>query len=187
MFTEQDYEKADTMLGTNDVKKLKAVSMVESSGQNFWNIKGEQRPPIRLEAHWFGNLTKYKYNDTHPHISSKKWNPGLASSTWEGAWDQFEEAYALNPDAAIQACSWGPFQVMGFHWQKLGYDSPQAFKAAAYNTAGQMDMFVRFILNTPAAHDALLRGDWEAFENAYNGGGYNGAYATKIRAAYENL
>jgi len=33
----------------------------------------------------------------------------------------------LDPDAAIQASSWGAFQIMGFHYAALGFSSPQAF------------------------------------------------------------
>jgi len=179
-----DYQAAADKLGAS-VAALKAVAEVESSGQTFWTIGTEQKPPIRLEAHWFGKLTGYKHNDTHPDISSKKWNPRLAADTRSGAWQQYTRAAALDEAAAIQACSWGAFQIMGFHWQKLGYASPQEFRDSMDTEEGQLDAFARFILATPPAHDALQRRDWHAFENAYNGGGFNGAYASKMAAAYE--
>ena len=68
---------------------------------------------------------------------------------------------------------------------RLGYASPQAFRDSMNTEAGQLDAFARFIKATPAAHDALQRMDWQAFENAYNGGGFGWAYAAKMRDAYE--
>lgn len=183
-FTEADYESAATRLGV-EVAAIKAVAEVEASGATFWNIDGKSLPPVRIEAHWFGKLTGYRFNESHPHISSRKWNVALAATTWRGAWKQFEEAAALDYEAAIQACSWGAFQVMGFHWKALDYDGPSAFRDAMDTAGGQLDAFARFIYATPAAHDALQRQDWHAFENAYNGGGFNGAYARKMAAAYE--
>lgn len=181
--TEEDYQAAADRLGV-DVAAVKAVAEVEASGATFWQIDGKSLPPIRLEAHWFGKLTGYAYNESHPHISSKKWNVALAAATWAGAWAQYRQAATLNESAAIQACSWGFAQIMGFHWKALGYDSPQAFRDSMNTEGGQLEAFARFIYATPAAHDALQRKDWHAFENAYNGGGFNGAYARKMADAY---
>ncbi len=183
-FSNEAYNSAADKLGV-EVAAIKAVAQVESSGVTHWKIAELPLPPARLEAHWFGKLTGYAYNDTHPQISARKWTPSLAASTHQGAWEQFWEASSLDFDAAVQATSWGAFQVMGFHWKALGYASPKDLMGAADTADGQLDMFVRFILATPAAHDALQRKDWQSFENAYNGGGYGGKYAAKMAAAYE--
>lgn len=183
-FTDEALQAAADRLECS-LPAIKAVSEVESSGTPFWTINGEQHPPVRLEAHWFGKLTGYKYNASHPNISSTAWNPALAANTHEGAYQQLAEARALDEQAALQSCSWGAFQIMGFHWKALGYPNVQAMVAAMDTEAGQLDAFARFIHATPPAHDALQRLDWQAFENAYNGGGYNGAYAAKMVAAYE--
>lgn len=181
--TEEDYQAAADRLGVA-VAAVKAVAEVEASGATFWQINGETLPPIRLEAHWFGKLSGYRFNDSHPHISSRGWNKALAAGTHAGAWAQYREAAELNESAAIQACSWGAFQVMGFNWKGLGYDSPQALRDSMSTEGGQLESFARYIYATPAAHDALQRLDWHAFEIAYNGGGFNGAYARKMADAY---
>lgn len=186
MIAEADYQTAADALGV-PVARVKAVAEVEASGADFWTIDGQPKPPIRHEAHWFGKLTGYRFNDSHPRISSRKWNPTLAAGTRAGAWAQHEEAAALDKDAAIQSASWGPFQIMGFHWKKLGFPSPQAFRDAMFTAPGQLDCFVHFIKASPPIEDAMQRGDWEAFENHYNGGGFGGAYARKIEAALERL
>ncbi|OOV89142.1 hypothetical protein MF4836_34345 [Pseudomonas sp. MF4836] len=32
-------------------------------------------------------------------------------------------AYRLDEEAALQACSWGKFQIMGFNYRAAGFDS----------------------------------------------------------------
>lgn len=183
-FTERALQAAADKLGC-DLPAIKAVAEVESSGTTFWTVGGKQVPPIRLEAHWFGKLTHYVYNASHPHISSTAWNPALAATTHDGAYAQLAEAEALNKDAAEQSCSWGAFQIMGFHWQALGYPSVQAMVDDMQTEDGQLAAFVRFIEVSHNLRDALRYHDWEHFEVGYNGGGQNGAYATKLAAAYE--
>ena len=67
------------------------MRLVESSGRGFQN----GRPVIRLEAHWFGKLTGYQFNESHPHISCRAWTPSLAARNQGEAWAQFEEAASL--------------------------------------------------------------------------------------------
>lgn len=178
-----DYASAANELQV-DIKAIEAVAKVESSGHAFWNIDGEQKPVIRLEAHWFGKLTGYAYNESHPQISCRQWTPSLAARSPSEAWAQFDEAAALNEDAAIQATSWGAFQIMGFHWQKLGYDNPQEMVADMQTDDGQLNAFVRFIKADAVLHDALRRHDWYAFAGRYNGPGQVDVYSTKIATAY---
>lgn len=168
-----------------DEAAVRAVAEVESSGEPLWLIAGECKPPIRLEAHWFGKLTGYRFNDTHPGISCRKWTSALAARTREGAWRQFEEAAALDPEAAIQASSWGAFQIMGFHYGALGFATPQAFADAMQTPDGQLDVFARFIEVNPPILDALRRCDWTAFALHYNGPGQVDSYAGRLARAYQ--
>lgn len=175
-----DYQSAADQIGV-EVAAVKAIAEVESSGRGFQN----GRPIIRLEAHYFGKLTGYRFNDSHPHISCRKWTPSLAARNQGEAWQQFEEAAALDESAAIQATSWGWPQTMGFHWKSLGFESPQAFREAANTEDGQLDIFLRFIQANPAIYDALKRHDWYTFALHYNGRGQVDYYAGKIAEAYE--
>ncbi len=179
-----DYASAAARLGVEE-RALKAVASVESSGAGFWTVDGVTRPVIRLEAHWFGKLTGYRFNAGHPQISSMAWNPALAAQSKAEAWRQFEEAAALDEGAAIQATSWGAFQIMGFHYKTLGYDSPQAMRADMDTEQGQLDAFVRFVLADRVLVDALERHDWQAFAGRYNGPGQIDAYGARLAAAYE--
>lgn len=178
-----DYAKAAAELGAEE-RAIKAVAAVESSGSGFWTIDGERKPTIRLEAHWFGKLTGYRYNESHPQISCRAWTPSLAARSPAEAWRQFDEAASLDEGAAIRATSWGAFQIMGFHFAALGYESPQAMRADADTEQGQLDMFVRFIKANPPIHDALKRQDWYSFASHYNGPGQVDVYSARMADAY---
>jgi hypothetical protein len=178
-FSEQDYQNAATKLGV-PVPAVKAVAEVESSGVTHWP---DGRPPILFEAQWFGKLTGYRFNDTHPAISSREWNRALYIGG-PAEYRRLEEAMALAHDAALQSASWGAFQIMGFHCRTLGYPGVQAFVDAQQTAGGQLDAFVRFIGANPALRDALRRQDWRSFAAGYNGTGQVDAYAGKIAAAY---
>ncbi len=179
-FSESDYQSAAEKLGV-PVPAIKAVFEVESGGATR---SADGRPIIRLEAHWFGKLTGYRYNDNHPQISSTAWNPALAARNQAEAWMQFTEAASIDRNAAIQATSWGAPQIMGFHWKALGYPNPQGMVQAMDTDGGQLDAFVRFIKANPALEDAMRRQDWSAFAAGYNGTGQIDVYANRIAAAY---
>lgn len=183
-FDEADYRRASARLDI-PVAHIKAIAAVESAGETFWHLGGELVVPVRFEAHWFGKLTGYAFNDSHPSLSCVGWNPDLAARTRAGAWDQVKSARELNIDAANMATSWGAFQVMGFHWQRLRYNSAQSFVDSMSDRGddGQMDAFAAFIDADDTLQHALKVGDWETVETLYNGGGYGGAYADKMKAA----
>jgi len=175
-----DYQSAADQIGA-EVAAVKAIAEVESSGRGFQN----GRPVIRLEAHWFGKLTGYQFNESHPHISCRAWTPSLAARNQGDAWAQFEEAASLDEAAAIQATSWGFPQIMGFHWRSLGYESPQAMREAMGTDEGQLDAFLRFVKADVVLMDALRRHDWHAFAARYNGLGQVERYAGLMAEAYE--
>lgn len=184
MFDTADYQRAAARLDV-PVAHIMAMAAVESSGETLWNVGNRPVPPVRFEAHWFGRLTNYRFNDDHPDLSSVSWNPALAASTRAGAWDQVNRARALDEDAADESTSWGAFQVMGFHWKKLGYPSVSAFVDSMTSNGddGQMDAFVAFVEADAALHASLAIGAWHDVERRYNGGGYGGAYAMKLQKA----
>ena len=93
-------------------------------------------------------------------------------------------ACGLDEDAALQATSWGAFQIMGFHWKTLGYASVQEMAATMDTAGGQLDAFVRFVEADPVLVDALRRQDWHGFAGRYNGPGQVDHYAGRIAQAY---
>jgi murein L,D-transpeptidase YcbB/YkuD len=185
-FDEADYRRAAARLNV-PVANIMAMAAIESAGETFWLLGGKLVVPVRFEAHWFGKLTGYRFNDSDPDLSCIDWTPALAAKTRAGAWDQLNRARALDHEAADQSASHGAFQVMGVHWKRLGYPSVKAFvdSMSANGDDGQMDAFTQFITADPALHASLAIGAWLDVEQRYNGGGYGGAYAAKLQASAE--
>ena len=182
MFDKADYLRGAKALSAPEAH-LRAVAAIEAAGENFWLLGNKQVPPIRPEAHWFSKLTGRKYDQTHPQISSRSWNPSIAAKTRREAWEQYELMKSLDPQAAAASTSWGPFQIMGFHWKDMKYPSVEKFvdDMDGPDDDGQMDTFVAFVQKSPLLLNAIRLGDWQTWETLYNGGGYGGAYAQKIK------
>jgi uncharacterized protein (TIGR02594 family) len=183
--SESDYASAARQLGV-DVAAIKAVAEVEASGSGFLP---SGKPKILFEAHIFAQKTDGRYNASHPNISSPHWNRALYGAAGEHQWKRFEEAYRLDPQAAMQAASWGRFQIMGFNHKAAGFNDVQSFVTAMKRSEGeQLKAFASFIESNPTMHRALKNHDWAAFARAYNGPGYaQNAYDTKMAAAYQRF
>ena len=140
--TEQDMQLAAMRLGV-PTANLKALAAKESGRASFSRAG---RPVILFEAHWFSRLTGRRYDRSHPHISSPRWDRKLYARHMPGRYGRLADAAALNIDAALSSASWGKFQIMGFHWQNLGYASPLQFALAHVSSeANHLDALVRFI------------------------------------------
>ena len=164
MLTDADYTRAASLLGCEPAV-VDAVAEVESNGEGFLP---DGRPRILFEAHIFSRQTNHQYDATHPEISSPTWNRSLyRSSTKEH--DRCAAARELNRDAALQAASWGLFQLMGFNWRRCGYATLQDFVNGMYKSeAEQLNAFCRFIQSQGLA-DELQRKDWTGFALVFNG------------------
>ena len=96
-------------------------------------------------------------------------------------------ARLIDDDCALASTSWGAFQVMGYHAERLGYASVQDFtQRMAMNENEQFEAFVRFIEADPALHKALKARKWAVFAKGYNGPAYQrNLYDTRLERAYE--
>ena len=85
-----------------------------------------------------------------------------------------------NFDAACSSISIGRFQVMGSHWEAMGFDSPMAMIRYAYESElNQLDLCIRwFIMNDLLG--ALREGSWFHVA-AYNGTADREAYAASCK------
>jgi hypothetical protein len=176
--TQADFERAATRLRC-EVAAIKAVAEVESLGKGFYD---DGFPVILFERHIFRRYTQGRYNQTHPHLSGQQGGYGAAGATQRR---KFNEAFALNPDAAMKACSWGKFQIMGFNHAVCGFSTVGAFVDAMKISEGEhLDAFVSFVIENNLA-DELRRKNWAAFASGYNGAGYRkNRYDTKMATAY---
>ncbi|MCE1034400.1 N-acetylmuramidase family protein [Pseudomonas monteilii] len=97
------------------------------------------------------------------------------------------QARSIDDQAALESCSWGAFQVMGFHWERLGYASVQDFVEAMYRSeSDQLEAFVRYIEADPTLLKALKSLKWAKVAELYNGPAYKrNLYDVKLQRAFE--
>lgn len=176
--TDADFCRAAQTLGCS-VAAIQAVAEVESLGAGFYD---DGFPVILFERHKFSAFTKGRYDKTHRHLSGPAGGYGKAGQNQR---NKFNEAFALDPQAAMKSCSWGKFQIMGFNHEAVGFPTVDAFVDAMKESEGrQLDAFVAFIkANKLQRH--LVNLDWTAFARGYNGPGYaKNKYDTKMAAAF---
>ena len=179
--TEQDFERAANRLGC-EVAAIKAVAQVESRGEGFY---ADGFPVILFERHIFKKYTQGRYNQSHPEISGQPGNYGKAGANQRR---KFSAAFVLNPTAAMKACSWGKFQIMGFNHEVCGYATVDAFVDAMKESEGkQLDAFVEFVIGNRLGK-YLKTLNWANFAEGYNGSGYaQNRYDTKMAKAYKTF
>jgi hypothetical protein len=209
--------KTQTMLAGNDCQQLLknvdlvnaaqrldvplasvyAVNEVESKGKGFLD---NGKPVILFERHiMYRQLSKVRQVDddpaelkhhadqlaaTNPAIVNPKAG-GYAGGTAEH--QRLATARLMDDTAALESASWGAFQIMGFHWQRLGYASVQDFVTAmSTSESQQFDAFVRFIETDPVLYKALKARKWAEFAKLYNGPDYQrNLYDIKLQRAFE--
>lgn len=167
---------------------LKAVVEVEASGKGFIG----DVPKILYEPHIMHRLlTKKNYitirnnlMKAHPNLCYPRWGTYKYGSE-SIQHKRLEVASQFNRDTALESCSWGLGQVMGFHWKSLGYESLQAFINDMYESeAKQLEAMIRFI-KVNGLLLALKNKDWVKFARGYNGSGYaKNKYHIKLANAY---
>ena len=167
---------------------LKAVVEVEASGKGFIG----DVPKILYEPHIMHRLlTKKNYitirnnlMKAHPNLCYPRWGTykyGAESIQHR----RLEIVSQFNRDTALESCSWGLGQVMGYHWKSLGYESLQAFINDMYESeAKQLEAMLRFI-KVNGLLLALKNKDWVKFARGYNGSSYaKNKYHIKLANAY---
>lgn len=167
---------------------LRAVIEVECKGNGF---NDDDTPIILFERHVMRQRLiangQTKIVDTmiikRPDLCSKTTGGYGLYSAQHG---RLSDAAKFHRDSALESCSWGIGQVMGYHWKALGYDSLQAFVNAMYaNEASQFDAMCRYI-KVNGLINALKNKDWKAFARGYNGSAYaKNSYDTKLANAYK--
>ena len=187
---ERDLAAAAERLGV-PAAAIKAVNAVESRGAGFLE---DGRPVILYERHQAFRLlgeAGMPYDEAcalaarYPALISQQ-RGGYAGGSAE--WARLASAcQVIDPAIARAACSWGLFQIMGYHAPRLGYASIDEFVSAMQrDEAAQLDAFVRFILAEPALHKALKARKWDSFAKLYNGPAYReNLYDVKLARAFE--
>lgn len=210
--TEQDYSRAADVLNC-EVAVIKAFAKVESGGNGF---DDKLRPKILYERHKFSQHTDRVYDTLNAELSSRtpytnkrKDSHGDAIATidrYNGgqrgddvSWQRFMKAWQLGgsvtEDAAVMACSWGMFQVLGENCSALGIETKKQFMEIACTSERDqfMSLFVPFIQTKRSkAHgtlkDALTAKNWDVMALLYNGKNYKKfKYDKQLKDAYEDF
>lgn len=156
--------------------QLKAVLGVESGGLGFATDTG--KIIIQFEPSWFKRKA--------PYTPSGKWSQnGVERQSKE--WIAFNDAFAKNPNAAMESTSIGLMQVMGFHYKLLGFKTVgEMWDFAKVSEANQLELGLRFIKSNPKMYKALQTNDFATFAYYYNGELYRKYnYDVRLRKEYE--
>ncbi len=184
----QDLQQAADRLGV-PLASVMAVNQVESRGEGF---AANGRPVIlferhvmhaRLQANGLSEAEADALAGKHPALVNRKAG-GYIGGTAEH--QRLAQAQQIHAVAALESASWGLFQIMGYHWQRLGYLDAQHFAdTMALSEAAQLDAFVTFIETDTALHKALKGRKWAEFARRYNGPAYaKNLYDVKLARAY---
>lgn len=180
--TDDDYDNAAQLLSC-EVAAIKAVSEVESSGSGYFENKA---PCILFEAHQFSKYSDHRFDESHPDISSRKWDRSLYVGG-EKEYGRLQTAMMLDRSAALKSASFGRYQIMGFNHETAGYDDVETFVRDMFLAERHhLIAFVHFIKSNRRLLDAIQSLDWPTFARYYNGPSYaENHYDEKLQTAYD--
>lgn len=177
--TEQDYIQAAKTLRC-DVSAIRAVAEVESPKGGFLydDHAGEWRPTVLFERHVMYRRYKDKYGyekvismvNQYPDVINPKSGGYIGD---EAEHRRIEKARKIDKNIGLESASWGMFQIMGYHWQALGYKSVVDFVMIMSESEGkQLEIFVKFIQANKTLLNAIRAKDFDLFALTYNGKAY---------------
>lgn len=191
-----DLVKASQRLGV-PVAAVYALNEVESQGSGFFE---NGKPAILFERHvMYARLQVARTSADDQEQLLRRANdlakqaPNLVNAKAGGyiggasEHQRLAQARQMDEQAALESASWGGFQVMGYHWKRLGYPSVQDFVTAMNRSeADQLEAFVRFIEADATLHKALKALKWATVAKLYNGADYQrNLYDVKLERAFE--
>lgn len=161
---------------------------------------------IRFEVHLFEQHIAKDLFDRHFRFvpgdySQQFWRPN-ESTAWENVHGPMalrhrvlSFARSLNDSGALFSTGMGLGQIMGFHYEKLGYRSPQemfnSLGDGIYGPVAQVIAFVNFLSSNPALLTAIRNEDWYQAVTIYNGEGqqdlYIGVLEERLAAIRERM
>lgn len=184
MITENQYQLSAASLNV-DVASIKAVAEVESSGSGIIAA----RPVILFEPHVFWKeLRKRGITPALSDICYPKWGSKPYPKGQDAQYARLDRASQIHREAALSACSWGKFQILGNNWKLAGCNSLQQFINKMFESEDKhLEMFVSYIKNT-FLDDELRSHDWSGFAAGYNGPLYRKhGYHLKLPKAHQKF
>lgn len=180
-----------------ELAAIYAVNEVESAGSGFL---ATGKPKILFERHVMHQRLALPRAEDDDQDTLRRHADELAAqfpalvNTKPGGYiggaaehQRLAQARMIDALCANESASWGAFQIMGYHAERLGYVSVDEFvRLMSQDENQQFEAFVRFIEADPALLKALKGKKWAAFAKAYNGPAYaRNLYDVKLERAYE--
>lgn len=180
-----------------ELAAIYAVNEVESAGSGFL---ATGKPKILFERHVMHRRLALPRTEGDDQAAMRRHADELAAqfpalvNTKPGGYiggpgehQRLAQARMIDALCANESASWGAFQIMGYHAERLGYASVDEFvRLMSQDENQQFEAFVRFIEADPALLKALKGKKWAAFAKAYNGPAYaRNLYDVKLERAYE--
>lgn len=180
-----------------ELAAIYAVNEVESAGSGFL---ATGKPKILFERHVMHQRLALPRAEGDDQAALRRHADELAAqypalvNTKPGGYiggaaehQRLAQARMIDALCANESASWGAFQIMGYHAERLGYASVDEFvRLMSQDENQQFEAFVRFIEADPALLKALKGKKWAAFAKAYNGPAYaRNLYDVKLERAYE--
>lgn len=136
---------------------IRAVCDIESAGAGFLTDK---RPKILFEPHVFGKLTGHRWDKKYPNVSAPLWSWASYGAAGAHQYDRLAVALGLDRKAALEAASWGLFQILGANFAACGFASVEDYVAAmCQSEAAQLAAFGEFCRHGGLDRDLRAR-DW---------------------------
>lgn len=163
-----------------DAPTLEAIRQVEALGQAF---DEKRRPVILFERQIFSRATQRRFDESHPELSAPRFSiQGFRRG--DAAWAQLKAAWALDPEAAYQATTFGMFQITGVNHKVLGFETAAEYaRFVSQSQANQVEAFARFVERQGVLKYLQTR-DWAGFARRWNGPAFSARYAERLDKAY---
>jgi hypothetical protein len=183
--SQQDMVDAAAILKV-PVAAIMAVSEVESRGRGFFS---NGLPAILYERHIMARRLRTRAVDPTPFIRQSPDIVNTSPGGYVGGVGEYNRLYtakSIHREAAQESASWGAYQIMGFHWDHLGFASPNEFvEAMKEGERNHLMAFVRFIQADRRLLNAIRSTDWKTFASIYNGPNYHiNNYDVKMAKAF---
>ena len=168
--TKEDFITAGALLKCHP-GMIHALALKETNGAAYL---ADGRPKILFERHQFYKRLPKAIRDRAFKEAPDICNPSSGGYKGKAAeYVRLERAQAYSKSIALEAASWGQFQVMGFNAVGIGYSTVEEFVEQMYQGIDKhLLALCRFIMATPAALKGIRTQDFAMLAKAYNGSGY---------------
>lgn len=173
-----DIDDAAAILGT-EADVIRAIAVTETG---IDALSARERVQITFLPHLFSRMTNRRFDASNPDVSRPLDDSDFTRGQ-DDHWRLLREAVALDPDAAISATSWGPFQVLAMNHASLGFAQAAPYVEDVVVRGRSVQALSAFVRSNNLA-DELVRKDWPGFARGFNGPVEIDRYAASLALAY---